>query len=381
MIASSLMGPMVAQQSPIGAQKTGLSMPNFAQLMENPLFMAGIGLLGSNGNNGLQNAYLGLQSAAQTKDQRIGRERQEKEDKYKAGRRDRLSVLAKREDDEYFKKTDFEERLKNAKPEDRLSLLAENPQFAAQIAQADLGQKNKLDFLTQQFTHQKALQDDAQAHQINNPTMGGLQKDFQLMQSMTPEQREAFGVFKRGEHEPSSAYQTRLFEVNDNALNSRRSAGRYEQLADDFAKADIPSGVAGAWSEYYKKVTGTEDGDTLLRKEYINLRNDSAIQNLPPGVASDKDIEIVMSGFLPDNANPEAISSFMRGLAKLEGYKADYHEFEAEYLSQDTKRGPIGLNKAWRDYAAEKYKSLPQMDQQEQEAESITGQVKNWADL
>lgn len=146
----------------------------------------------------------------------------------------------------------------------------------------------------------------------------------------------------------SSTLDQRLFEVNDAAFKARSNQERYANLADQMLTVMPAAGKGAQWTESLKAITGEEDAVTNLRKQWNNLRVSAAVQNLPPGVASDKDIELVMSAFLPEFANPEAVASFMRGLSKLEDIKGAYHEFEADYLSR--KRSPVGLNKAWREH-------------------------------
>lgn len=170
---------------------------------------------------------------------------------------------------------------------------------------------------------------------------------YQKARETDPELAEEMLKFKRGEDKPSSGLEKRLFEVNDEAFKAQSNVERYNNLADEMIRVNPASGAKAKWTESLKSVTGSEDAVTQLRKQWNDLRVSAAVQNLPPGVASDKDIELVMSAFLPEFANPETVASFMRGLAKLEKHKAEYHNFEAEYLSKN--RTPIGLSKAWRE--------------------------------
>jgi hypothetical protein len=158
----------------------------------------------------------------------------------------------------------------------------------------------------------------------------------------------------------SSTLDKRLFDVNDAAFKARSSEEQYANIAGQMERELPAAGVGAKWTESLKAITGEEDAVTNLRKQWNNLRVSAAVKNLPPGVASDKDIELVMSAFLPEFANPEAVASFMRGLSKLEKVRGDYHEFEAEYLS--SKRTPVGLNKAWR----EKLNTAPDAGEQPQ---------------
>ena len=56
---------------------------------------------------------------------------------------------------------------------------------------------------------------------------------------------------------------------------------------------------------------------------------------------------MALKGFLSDNANPEQVEKFLRGLEKIEASKARHANFKAEYISKngDTR----GMTKAWKD--------------------------------
>ena len=182
----------------------------------------------------------------------------------------------------------------------------------------------------------------------------------------TPEEKKQFMLMLRGERGPSSTLENRLFDVHDEAFESRANADRYTKLADDLVRTDPDSGKTAEWTEQIKTLTGSEDAVTLLRKQWNELRVGAAVKNLPPGVASDKDIELVMSAFLPEFANPETVASFMRGLAKLETFKAEYKEFEADYLSE---RGSgVGMSGAWKEKMVNIANKAPQQADPYQQA-------------
>lgn len=145
----------------------------------------------------------------------------------------------------------------------------------------------------------------------------------------------------------------RLIDVNEAGYGARASATRYEGIAAEMERVLPTAGVRAKWTEALKEVTGSEDAVTELRKNYSAVRFSAAVKNLPPGPATDRDIQLALGGFLPENANPQAIASFLRGLAKMEAIKADYHEFEAAYIAEN--RSVAGFAKAWQEHAAKAY--------------------------
>jgi len=56
---------------------------------------------------------------------------------------------------------------------------------------------------------------------------------------------------------------------------------------------------------------------------------------LPPGVATDKDIELALKGIPPENANAATLASFLRGSAKLQDIDSAINNAKTDWLSQN----------------------------------------------
>ncbi len=76
------------------------------------------------------------------------------------------------------------------------------------------------------------------------------------------------------------------------------------------------------------------------------------MESLPPGVASDKDIAIAMSGFPSATANPEYVAQYMRGMAKLAAITAERENLRAIHLA-DNKGIDQNFDAEWREIQAE----------------------------
>jgi hypothetical protein len=130
--------------------------------------------------------------------------------------------------------------------------------------------------------------------------------------------------------------------VNDAAVASagaEQSAGRMEDLADQLSKLRGFSGSTASVSEWLKQTTGNQDVTSQLRTEYTRLRNSQAIKSLPPGVATDKDIELALKGIPPENANPATLASFLRGMAKMSRLDAVAESAKADWVSSNGSLG------------------------------------------
>jgi len=130
----------------------------------------------------------------------------------------------------------------------------------------------------------------------------------------------------------------------ESAISADLTANQATNLADAYAKYRPASGwTANAW-EAAKKAAGGEDIQTRLKQEYTKLRNTDVLKNLPPGVASDKDIEIALAAFPSETANPDTIISFLRGMSKLQAYSFEVNKSKAEWVNQNGSLGPARLD-------------------------------------
>lgn len=163
---------------------------------------------------------------------------------------------------------------------------------------------------------------------------------YQQLKRTNPQEAEEFGrergyISKEG-FELTSHLQKRLSTATDEAVMSERNSSEFLVLASEIEKADIGGGSAqGKWSEGIKDFTGNQNAVTELRQKYMGIRSSQGIKNLPPGVASDKDIELALKGFPTENAHGDQIASFLRGMAKLEDFNAKFNTFKAEYISDN----------------------------------------------
>lgn len=134
--------------------------------------------------------------------------------------------------------------------------------------------------------------------------------------------------------------------VNDSVMAAAKSkalAAQYTTLAGDFEKAISTAGATARASELVARLLGTEKEPTALRQEYLRMRNTAALEMLPPGVASDKDIEIAMAAFPTETSSPANIARFLRGMAKLQAYEAAVNGAQAEWIQQN---GTLGTSAA-----------------------------------
>ena len=126
--------------------------------------------------------------------------------------------------------------------------------------------------------------------------------------------------------------------VNDSAVTAaaaKQSADQYNDLAKRLDAAGGGFGAATSFADYLRKTTGAQSPLTELRQEYTRIRNSAAIKSLPPGVATDKDIELALKGIPPENANASTMASFLRGMGKMQDIEASVANSKTDWLANN----------------------------------------------
>lgn len=124
--------------------------------------------------------------------------------------------------------------------------------------------------------------------------------------------------------------------INDSTVASVAADQSSSQMLDLANRIEKQGGGYGAFStvgEWLRQATGNQDAMSQMRQEYTRLRNNQALKMLPPGPASDKDIQVAMKGFPPDNADSATMTSFLRGMAKMNQYTAVTENAKAEWVN------------------------------------------------
>jgi hypothetical protein len=135
--------------------------------------------------------------------------------------------------------------------------------------------------------------------------------------------------------------------VNDAVVASvagETAAASMTDLADKFEREGGGYGGISRFFEFAARATGRQDYMTELRNQYTRIRNSAALRNLPPGPATDKDIEVAREGMPDENADAAYIASFLRGTAKIERLNAQLEDAKAQWIGDN---GTLG--KARRD--------------------------------
>lgn len=121
---------------------------------------------------------------------------------------------------------------------------------------------------------------------------------------------------------------------------AKQQAAQFNSLATRLQESGGGFGALSRGTEWFKRATGNEDYVTQLRQEFTRLRNSAAVQSLPPGPATDRDIALVLEGFPAPTADAGTMASFLRGMAKLQDITASTENARVDWLANN--RGSLG---------------------------------------
>lgn len=132
------------------------------------------------------------------------------------------------------------------------------------------------------------------------------------------------------------------------AAASRNSSDSMTTLAATLEQQKPTAGLFGSSENMYAKLTGQDNYLRDMRVRYNQLANAQATKLLPPGPASDKDIEFARKGIPSETDNPMVMARWLRGMAKMEDANANFNEFKSEWMSAN---GNPGQSKVDRNIA------------------------------
>lgn len=178
-------------------------------------------------------------------------------------------------------------------------------------------------------------------------------KDFEYYQNLKKDDPEAATLFAKGKNyiprdkNLSSAAEKALMNSQEKAFQLGSQSREYELLANDFERfaSTTAAGTRATFNEFIKSVAGSQDEETELRRRFAKVRLSEALKFLPPGPATDRDVQEAFKGVPKENASPEQVQMFLRGSAKLAAIDADFQRFKANWLSE--KNNTKGMLKAW----------------------------------
>ena len=137
------------------------------------------------------------------------------------------------------------------------------------------------------------------------------------------------------------ASQTSVTAINliNDAVNASMQATteglEAKQIADDLARLSPTAGAYAKYEEAKNEFFGRENAVTDLRTRINKMTVSIVMSGLPPGAASDKDIELAQSTVPTSTMNPAMLESYFRGVAKISAINAYKENLKANHISEN----------------------------------------------
>lgn len=117
------------------------------------------------------------------------------------------------------------------------------------------------------------------------------------------------------------------------AATSRSSAASMDELASRWETEKPTSGIFGSAQSTWNKMTGSDTGLRDLRIRTSQFLNSQALKYLPPGPATDRDVELAREGVPTNMDDPALVARWLKAQARNEKRSALFNDFRAEWIS------------------------------------------------
>lgn len=185
---------------------------------------------------------------------------------------------------------------------------------------------------------------------LKNPT-SGVNEEYAITYNADGElQKVKLGESELETDEGDSSLNTRwgsdiLTETRKEASEASERALAAADLADFVASREFyERGFVGEVYSAFKEAAGVGDYVNAHRKRINKLRASGALELLPAGPASDKDVAIAMNASIdPNNLNNEEAASYFRGLQKIAAAEKEYYENKSAYIQYTEDPNAVGF--------------------------------------
>jgi hypothetical protein len=137
-----------------------------------------------------------------------------------------------------------------------------------------------------------------------------------------------------------------LTETRNKARDARTNVETYSQLADEAAnRAWYEVGAFGRGLSEVEEALGIAGASTVHRRRINEIRMSNALDLLPKGPASDKDVKLAMDASIdPNNLDNEQAESYLRGMAKIAEAEEEYYSLKSQYMQDAKDPNAVGFD-------------------------------------
>ena len=119
------------------------------------------------------------------------------------------------------------------------------------------------------------------------------------------------------------------------SLEAQGAANKSIAMYDKYAELEPVGGILGDVFGKFKAAVGGQDAVSSLKTSFQGLVNVDIVNNLPPGVASDRDIELFSKGFPDSSWSSNEIKDWLKMYAKMKTAESVRHDMAASYMKKN----------------------------------------------
>jgi hypothetical protein len=133
---------------------------------------------------------------------------------------------------------------------------------------------------------------------------------------------------------PSAGVLKDWSELTSEAATSMAAARKSQSLAQQIGESDEwKAGLYASTEEWLLEKMGKRDDPQYLRTQANGILMHEAVGSLPPGPASDKDIQLVRDGVPnPKTAGKEELVAWLEATSRLAKHQAEFQKMKADYI-------------------------------------------------
>ena len=127
-----------------------------------------------------------------------------------------------------------------------------------------------------------------------------------------------------------------LGEARDKGRQATIDASTYDELADEAVKRSaLERGAVGRTLSNIEETFGVAGQATIHRRRINEIRMSGALELLPAGPASDRDVQLALDASIdPNNLANEDAESYLRGMAKIARAEAEYFNRKSDFIQE-----------------------------------------------
>lgn len=149
----------------------------------------------------------------------------------------------------------------------------------------------------------------------------------------------------------TAGMQKELNKTQEIAMTAENSVADIENLVAEIEANPWSGGIPANISEGIKGATGGRDLMSYVKMKVTDLRTEKALGKLPPGSASDIDVQNAFRTVPNENSSSAYILRWLKDVQRIDRRRAAFNNFKSTYISENG--NTAGMLKEWKKIQSE----------------------------